>query len=113
VHDAAGKKVINERNIRLKPFITFHGFSDGARSTAAGSKSLHGLYIWQYSRSPPALPTAPIAAAATTGQEAPARKDAQICWLAAPVPVASLPASFIQQAPSWQEGKVFASYEQL
>jgi hypothetical protein len=25
----------------------------------------------------------------------------------------SLPASFIQQAPSGQEGKVFASYEQL
>jgi hypothetical protein len=71
-----------------------------------------GLYIWQYSCSPPTLPallTAPIAAAATADQVAPAREDAQFCWLAALVPVASLPASFIQQAPSWQERKVFVS----
>jgi hypothetical protein len=48
-----------------------------------------GVYIWQYSRCPaalPALPTAPIAAAATADEVAPERKDAQFCWLAAPVP---------------------------
>jgi hypothetical protein len=28
VHDAAGKKVINERKIRLEPFITFRGIFD-------------------------------------------------------------------------------------
>jgi hypothetical protein len=75
-----------------------------------------GVYIWQYSRCPaalPTLPTAPIAAAATADEVAPEREDAQFCWLAAPVPVASLPASFAQQAPTEQEGKVFASYRQL
>jgi hypothetical protein len=52
-----------------------------------------GVYIWQYSHCPAAaLPTAPIAAVATADEVAPEREDAQFCWLAATVPVASLPA---------------------
>jgi hypothetical protein len=125
VHDAAGMKVIDERNVRLEPLITFHGIFDAlaldrpllevnvCMDCAFGSIIAALLLPCLAGRAVHALPTAPVAAAASADQEAPAREVAQFCWLAAPDPVASLPASFIQQAPSGQEGKVFASYERL
>jgi hypothetical protein len=91
----------NERN-KFEPIITFAGIFDALEPDRPLLEVLSAWIVHFAGFSQPSCPacTAPIAAAATADQEAQVREDARFCWLAAPVPLASLPASFIQQAPS-------------
>jgi hypothetical protein len=117
VHDAADKKVINERNSRLDPLITFRGIFDALEldrpqlevnvcmDCTFGSILAALLPCLHFQLHPLQQPQLLINRLQCA--------KAQFYWLSAPVPVTSLPASFIQQAPSGQEGKVLTAYEQL